>query len=346
MKYTQERKASEELLRLILQRMAPQPAAFTPHTYTVWYEYILGINPGLSTELERLLQNERKIDDETIAQLYQRYIADERQEEVHRVLREDVKKMLGKLIALTGDTSRKTHLYESNLQSFTQQLRNNPNPDSLAPLINSIAHDTHTMHDSISRLHSELEYSKKEVGNLQKELESARREALIDPLTGIYNRRGFEMQAHKLLDDDSLTGQQLCLLMMDIDHFKNINDSYGHIFGDRVIRTIAGTLKSKIKGQDTVARLGGEEFVVLLPETSLAGASTLAEHIRASIEHGKIRRPNSEQSIGSITVSIGVAAYRSGNTLAEWLDCADKALYASKQEGRNRVTIYDPAAHS
>ena len=176
--------------------------------------------------------------------------------------------------------------------------------------------------------------------NLQQALESARREALIDPLTGVYNRRGFEIQASKMLADDSLPSKGLSLLMVDIDNFKNINDSYGHVFGDRVISTMANTLKSKVKGQDSVARMGGEEFVILLPETTLPGATALAEQIRARIEQGKIRRPNSQEQVGSITVSIGVAAYQGGETLEEWLDRADQALYLSKQSGRNKVSVH------
>jgi diguanylate cyclase len=341
-KYIQKREASEELLRLTIQRMAPQPAAFSPHTYTVWYEYILGINPRLNADIDRLLEDKRKIDDDAIARLYQRYIADERQEEVTRILREDVRHLLGKLIALTRDTDNKAQLYGSNLQSFGKQLLSLPDTDSLNDLIDQMVSDTNTMHGSMDKLHRELEHSRDEVGNLQKELESARREALIDPLTGIYNRRGFEIQANKMIADGEIADKGLCLLMVDIDHFKKINDTYGHVLGDRVIRTMANTLKSKVKGQDSVARLGGEEFVVLLPETSPQGALTVAEHIRASIEHGKIRRPNSQDTIASITVSVGIAVYQAGETLEDWLDHADKALYASKQGGRNKVTAYEP----
>ena len=126
MRYTQERAASEELLRLTIQRMAPQPAAFSPHTYAVWYEYILGINPSLNKAIDRLLNENRKIDDDAIARLYQRYVSDNRQEEINRILREDVKQLLGRLITLTGDTDKKAVLYGDNLQAYGQQLLEKP----------------------------------------------------------------------------------------------------------------------------------------------------------------------------------------------------------------------------
>jgi diguanylate cyclase len=190
-------------------------------------------------------------------------------------------------------------------------------------------------------LHTELEHSRAEVGKLQNALESARKEALIDPLTGIYNRRGFAVQVQKMFGDSELMKKGACMLMVDIDHFKGINDSYGHLFGDKVIRTIAGTIKSMVKGQDCVARMGGEEFAVMLPGTPLTGASTVAEQIRATVEQGRIRHANSDSELSGITVSVGISQYGDDFTLEEWLDRADKALYLSKQHGRNRVTVHD-----
>lgn len=342
MKYSQQREASEEILRLVLQKMAAQPAAFTPHAYAVWYEHVIGINPGLSEEMERLLESGKLLDDDTVSHLYEQHITECKQQ-INRILREDMKQLLGKLIAITSETDRRTQSFGNSLQSYGNELRTHPNLDAIDQLIERMASDADSMHGSMSTLHSELENSKDEVGKLQKELESARREALIDPLTGIYNRRGFEIQTQTILADGESDNRKISLLMIDIDHFKNINDSYGHLFGDRVLCAVANTLKSKIKGQDALARLGGEEFAVLLPETSVQGARTVAEQIRASIEKGRIRRSNAKDEMGAVTVSIGIADYRNELSVEEWLDRADKALYASKQGGRNRVTVYDPA---
>lgn len=338
--YSQERKASEEILRLVIQRMADHPAAFTPHTYAVWYEYVLGINPDLNAEMDRLMGNNQKLGDDAIEQLYAYHVSEFKQG-INRLLREDVKQMLNKLIDITEETDKHTQLFSDRLQSYGDQLRANPTSTLLDELIARMSSETKIMHGSMAHLHSELKHSKKEVGKLQKALESARQEALIDPLTNIYNRRGFEIQAQNMLADSTLMSIGACMLMVDIDHFKNINDTYGHLFGDKVLRTLANTLKSMIKGQDCVARLGGEEFAVLLPRTELKGALSIAENIRETIEQSRIRHLYSETASSGITISIGIAAYFGGSNLVEWLDCADKALYLSKQRGRNRVTVYE-----
>jgi diguanylate cyclase len=342
MEYSHDRKESEEILRMIIQRMATHPAAFTPHTYAVWYEFLIGTNPALSTEMDRLLENKVQLSDVAIEQLYENHISEFKQD-LNRILREDMKQMLSNLINITAETKVHAEAFESNLQSYGNQLLTKPGLAILDELLTKMTSDTKSMRDSMTNLHSELVHSKEEVGNLQKALESARKEALIDPLTNIYNRRGYEMQVQMMFDNTDLMRKEACMLFVDIDHFKKINDTYGHVFGDKVIRIIANTLKSMVKGQDCVARIGGEEFAVLLPGTELNGARAVAENIRASVENGKIKHGKSSENMSRITVSIGIAAYINGSTLTEWMDIADKALYKSKENGRNQVTVYAAA---
>ena len=127
-----------------------------------------------------------------------------------------------------------------------------------------------------------------------------------------------------------------------------VNDTYGHVLGDKVIRAVAHVLRSSIKGRDVAARLGGEEFAVLLPQTSLLGAAALAEQIRRTVEQGRICRPDGDESIGQVTLSVGVAAAKPGDTLEALLERADAAMYTAKRAGRNRVSVAgeQPAAIS
>ncbi len=127
--------------------------------------------------------------------------------------------------------------------------------------------------------------------------------------------------------------------MVDIDFFKRVNDTYGHVVGDHVIRFIGASLNKQTKGKDTAARFGGEEFAVLLPETTMDGAHSVAENIRKSIEKAKLVNKANDQPIGQVTVSIGVARYRTNESIESFVSRADEALYKSKQEGRNRVTL-------
>ena len=339
MKYEQDRNASGEILRLLIQKMAGHPAAFSPLNYAVWYEFATGINPALGEAMTKLFDSGVKLDDDAIEKLYIKYVS-ECNIDVQRVLREDIQQLLNKLAGTTEETNKHAHQFGNSLLAYGDTLKQDLSESKLGVLISNMASDTDKMRDSMQNLQSELEDSKQQVEKLHQELQSARGEALTDPLTGILNRRGFEIKSNSSFTDQTMLDKGLCLLMLDIDHFKKINDTYGHLFGDKVIRAIATTVKSKIRGEDSVARLGGEEFAVMLPETNISGAHAVAEHIRQSIEKGKIRRLDTQEQIGGITISIGIAAYCNGISVTELIDQADKALYVSKNTGRNRTSVF------
>ncbi len=336
MRFEQDRNASGEILRLLIQKMAAHPAAFNPLTYTVWYEFVAGINPALSEAITKILESGNLLDDKAIEKLYLKNISDSDADEQ----RESLQKLLGKIAGFTDETKKQAHQFGDNLQVYGNTLKQHPDASRLDTLINDMTGDTNKMRGSMQTLQSELEASKQEVEILHQELKSARGEAMIDPLTGIFNRRGFEGVARQTFDDQASLEKGVCVLMVDIDHFKKVNDTYGHLFGDKIIRVIAETLKSKIRGQDSVARLGGEEFALLLTETNVAGARTVAENVRQSIERGKVRRLDTQEQISGITISIGIAAYVIGKSFVDLLGQADKALYLSKQQGRNRTTVF------
>lgn len=341
MKYDQDRNASGELLRLLIQKMSSHPAAFTPYCYAVWYEHLAGINPKLNEAMAQLTAEAGKLDDETVDRLYTKYVS-ECNLDVGRTLRVDIQQLLGNLAGATQETEQHAQQFGTNLQVFGDSLKQTVDAPKLITLVKAMSAETAAMRNSMQTLQSELVSSKKQVEGLQHALESARGEAMNDPLTGILNRRGFEARAQQIIAANN--GKELHLLMLDIDHFKKINDRYGHLFGDKVIHGIADILRSKVRGQDCVARLGGEEFAVLLTETDLSGALVVAETIRSGIESCKIHKINSGEKIGGITISIGVAPLNSSGTLVEAIDRADQALYVSKGEGRNRTTVHSTMA--
>ena len=182
------------------------------------------------------------------------------------------------------------------------------------------------------------EAKSREITLLQEELEQERKRASTDPLTGLANRRAF---TEALTHASQTTGApgELTLLMADIDHFKRINDTHGHLIGDRVIRFLAQVLQQNTKGKDLAARYGGEEFIVMLTNTGLRGAEVVAEAIRAAVADAKLVRSDNKQPLGQITVSLGVASYHPGEDPLETINRADQALYKSKQSGRNRVAV-------
>ena len=158
--------------------------------------------------------------------------------------------------------------------------------------------------------------------------------ATTDPLTGILNRRACMERAQALADGAERYGRPLAVLMIDIDHFKLVNDRHGHESGDKVLCLFASVVEERLRQVDVFARMGGEEFVVLMPETSREGALVAAERIRKAIESAKLQLGGTSIST---TVSIGVVA--GGGMFDEALRKADEALYRAKHEGRNRVVL-------
>jgi diguanylate cyclase len=180
--------------------------------------------------------------------------------------------------------------------------------------------------------------NKAQVGRLTEELSRLREDVLTDPLTGLKNRRGFDAAISSLKSIADAGSEPFSIVIIDIDHFKKINDTHGHLVGDRVIQQVADTMKSCVRGGDTAARYGGEEFALLLPATALHGAQTVADYIRNSLQRSTVRGLK-KGSVDSVTVSAGVTAFRLGEDVEECIRRADQALYAAKNGGRNRVVV-------
>jgi diguanylate cyclase len=336
-RYSETREASGELLRLILPLLARQPAGYHPISYALWYEYAAGINPALKADVDKFMASGVPLDDQTVSMLHEKHIA-KRDDAVSTKLRAELEHMLHDLSRIASATGEQATAYSKSLGGFGEQLKPGIDPEQLKEAVQSMLEKTEQMCARTSELELQLQDSGREVEMLRAELVRAKGEALTDPLTGIANRRGFMKTIETLQALNGGGFAHSCLIAVDIDHFKKCNDDYGHLFGDKVIRSVAQILRKMIKGQDTAARIGGEEFVVFLPDTPIAGAEKLAEQIRATIAAGRISTANAGE-VGKITISLGLTEYRPNDSIESYLARADKALYASKTGGRNRVTV-------
>jgi len=155
-----------------------------------------------------------------------------------------------------------------------------------------------------------------------------------DTLTNIYNREFFNTKIERKIKSAKRYGNEFCLIILDIDHFKKVNDTYGHHVGDTVLVKIAQTIKDNIRDDDMVARWGGEEFVILLPHTELEGACLLAEKLRVIIENSEILKQQ------TITASFGVGIYKNNESQTSFFEKIDNALYIAKKNGRNKVVKF------
>lgn len=177
--------------------------------------------------------------------------------------------------------------------------------------------------------------------SLRDELDSVRAKAAIDPVTKIYNRASFDEQIEREVDLATLFGKRGCLMMIDIDHFKWVNDTHGHPCGDEVLRSVAETLNRCYQRRDDfVARYGGEEFVIVLRDITLPVARDVAERGMDAVRRMEVEFPGVEEPI-RVTASIGIARLRSGETASSWIERADRALYQAKDGGRDRIEV-DP----
>lgn len=174
------------------------------------------------------------------------------------------------------------------------------------------------------------------IQNLMKEFEY---DATIDPLTGFYNRRWLSKMLERLIHrcQGKENGRPLSIIMMDLDHFKKFNDTYGHLAGDQALNTVAKSLREHLRPEDTITRYGGEEFLAVLPGTDLQEAVQVAERLREAVEETELFSVE-EESLLPLTLSLGIAQMQDGDDDKSLINSADKALYRAKHNGRNQVS--------
>lgn len=331
---------SIDILRLVIPQISKYKLAATPVNYTVWYEYYRAQNIDLKQTINEYIEQGKSITNELLETLFDSFISDQDAKAF--------KEAQGELVYLISHLSETTKTTDSSASNFHQSLLDYEekfdkpsSPRNPLDIIGNLITETQTMISSLQTMRKQINESQLQINELENKLNKATVENLNDVLTGIANRKGLLKAFEEVQKQSQETRLSLSLLMLDIDHFKKVNDTHGHIVGDKVIKFISDTLVTQIKGQDTASRYGGEEFVVLLPDTSLKNAHTIAESIRTKVEKTRLRRSNNQQSLGQITISIGITHYQQNESIESFIDRADAALYQSKQNGRNRVTIYN-----
>jgi diguanylate cyclase len=324
-------------MRLAIPLMSKQAAGFHPVSYAVWYEFISGANSGLKAAIDEIISNGHVLDDATTAALFRKHIADIDEKTAQRIS-SGFQQVLANVSQSTSEAWDQTSRYSNSLVRWSEDVRESGIGSVLSAGITQLLGDTRDMHKAVIVLQDRLAESHQEIEELRQEVNRAREDALSDSLTGLVNRRGFDQALAECLAEADQEGKLPSILIADIDHIKIVNETYGHLFGDKVICAFAQILKQNIKGKDMGARYGGEEFVILLPDTPLHGALALAESIRATIEGIRIKRVQDNAVATTITVSLGVASYRKNESVSDFVGRADQALYESKRQGRNRVT--------
>jgi diguanylate cyclase len=306
-----------------------------PSNFSVWYAYHSGHNSDLTRAIDVLVSNHCPIDDRTLDELHAKFFGPPVSEKAlcDKTIR--ARDTLKTVLALVEKAKNDADGIGMAINDVSTQFLANVN--SLADLIDSLVEETSRIVGRSERLGLDLKQSSDKIDALERTLEDLRREATTDGLTGIANRRYFDMVLQTMSGDAMNSGDDLSLLLIDIDHFKKVNDTWGHATGDAVIQFVANTLAQNVKGQDCVARYGGEEFAVILPTTSIDAAMRVGENIRTALSRRLFVPHHLDETVGAVTVSIGIACYEPGEPLAEWIQRADAALYEAKKTGRDRV---------
>ncbi len=338
LRYPQSKEQSAELLRIVLARMGQHDAAFNPLSYTVWFEYAAGMNVQLTKALEQLLQSRPRLTDADLRDLYQSHIADVDPQAMHRIGNE-LQNVMATLANAAGSTGINAGQFGTQLESLAIGLQA-LNDKLTTPMVRQAIESTARMRDSAQALESEVKGSQSEIQRLQSELTRVRDESLLDALTQVLNRKGFDEKLADMLARPVPEGRAHGLIMFDIDHFKKVNDTHGHVMGDRVLQAIGEVLKSCVPADSSasVARYGGEEFSMLVPEATAEECHKLAELVRARTKALKIRDRRTQAVVLTITISGGVALRQAGEDAQALTARADAALYRSKQDGRDRIT--------
>jgi diguanylate cyclase len=328
---------------MVLPQMAKHGGMFYPTHYMLWYEYFAGLNPRLRAALSTRLEQPKPLTSAEVDEFYMRYIAARDNKQAEK-LQEALEAMLQKLRGVATTAGQQSEEYSRQLEEAARALSRGMSTAAQGKLVGALIRKTADAKAAASTMNVQIETSVFEVAELRKQLGQVQNEAATDPLTSLLNRRGFDRDVAALMVSRKHGLFGCSLLIGDIDHFKRVNDTYGHPFGDQVIKGVAQIIKQVVKGEDMAARLGGEEFAVLLPDTPLQGAMSVAERIRKAVGKTRITKSGADGVANQITLSLGVAAAEDGDSLEGLLKRADRALYRAKQSGRNRVKCAAQAA--
>ena len=340
MAYAHSQEQAQEFAGKAMAAMAAHGVPPSPQNFTVWYNYACGALPDLVKAIDVILSNRRELTAAVNEQIYARFFGFDREGAAVRETSAKVEEAIAKVQEFLAEASGNSERYGSRLEAFSGQL--NPPPASLAELRVTIAgmvQHTRQITSENRALEARLNSSSETIRELRENLEDMRREAMTDGLTAVANRKYFDTMLREMAKQAMEHGAPLALLMLDIDHFKRFNDSYGHQMGDQVLKLVAKTLMHCVKGRDVVARYGGEEFAVILPETAMKNAVVVAEQIRQTVAHKKIVKRSTGEDLGRITLSIGCAMFDYGEALADLVQRGDEALYMAKRRGEKITQI-------
>lgn len=308
-----------------------------PRSYAVWYAYVSGTQPLMNDALKRLTAASAGLTEGDIDALYQTYLDPTRLSAATERASTNVLSEIAGVMEVLDLSLGSTAQYGESLRNLARDLDgSSPSAASVHKVVAALVATTREVTANNRTLEARMRESRTEIEALRETLEATRLESLTDPLTGLSNRKHFEDSLCKLVQSASET-EPACLIVIDVDSFKRFNDVYGHITGDQVLRLVAVVMREQIKSRAILARFGGEEFAMLLPATNREAAHLIAEMVRTNVMSRELVKRSTGESLGKITISLGLAMARPGDTAVSLLERADQCMFKAKRDGRNRT---------
>lgn len=325
------------IAEVALERIRTLSLPADPPGYELWYAYAAGRNPEMNRRIDRALDENGALSIFELDGIYEEYLAPSRTRTALDRAGANVSREIDNIVGMLGEMILATSQDRNDCADASRQLARSADQGSIRAVADAIINSLRAVEIRYAATEQRLNAAKQEMESLQQSLAMTTIEATRDIVTGLANRRGFNGAIERACERANSEFEPFSLLMLDIDHFKDFNDRFGHLMGDSVLGLIGVTLKQSIKGQDFAARYGGEEFAVILPDTSLRNAAVLAEQIRDKIMGRELKKRSTGERLGGITVSIGVACHRPGERPRPIIERADSCLYEAKRAGRNCV---------
>ncbi len=317
-----------------IRSMSQQSVPATPSNFAVWFNYAMGASPALRQTIDILIGNKRKFDASINHELYLTYVGAPSGPSTSGDFPEQMRDVIAsaKQFLATAISDNRNQI--EALGEVSSQVHATCDP---RPIIEKLVAELTTATTRASALEANFLGTSKELDKIRDLLKVAEQRSNTDALTGLANRRSLEEFFRSAQIATMETGEPLSILMIDIDHFKKFNDSYGHQVGDQVLRLVAKVLQESVRDVDLAARYGGEELIAVLPGANLDACTEVAERIRRRVSEARLTRRATGQEIASVTVSIGLAQFRLAESAEATIERCDRALYQAKRMGRNRI---------
>jgi len=332
-----------ELARKAVAAMETHKVWPTPLNFELWVHYVAAQDSALGAEIDQMLEAGEPFTDAVGETLAAKFLPKQKLSSEILDTGDALSKELDSVSRAIVSARESSEAYGQELANATESLAGE-DTGKIKSMVETLTQATQRVRQENETLESQLADTTAEVGRLREHLEQTRREAMTDGLTGLENRKSFDEALERACDQAEADGGALCLAVLDIDHFKAFNDTWGHQTGDQVLRYVASVIGRFGEPPRTAARYGGEEFALIFPGDSARTALAVLEEIRVEVASRVLKRRSTNEDLGAVTLSAGVAERRPGEAPAALVERADAALYESKRGGRNRTSAADPIA--